>query len=389
MPEELEQRLRDALAGDTASPTDEATERGRRAALVAAPAAPARTRRGWVRPLIIIPFACVLVAGAVAAGLIARTGLIHDHLAASTGVSTGHNRPPMKPSLVLPTGSKAIAVSMRGQTWLVSRAGVRLTGLPSPAVSLSPLANYAAVGLGTSLVALSTDGHVWTLHVHGRVVSTSWAPDGLRIAYIVQGASGDVAHVIYGSGSHDVVVGPVQSVPIAWRADALAFAYISPGGHVVADDLSRARSSELLPPPGCRAAPVRDLAYAPEFDKIAGIAANGAVFVLDQDHPAKDLCVPAAASAIVWVSDQTLALAQGSAWDRLDAAGGDRAPSPWFTAPGAVVAAAPGPRLGQFVFAAAAGRWVQILTLSGGGRRTPRVVGTLRGAGGPIALSWR
>ena len=64
--------------------------------------------------------------------------------------------------------------------------GFRLQGLPVTSAALSPRALYVAAGIGDSLVAMAPNGRTaWSHPAGGTVVAIAWAPDGLRIAYVV------------------------------------------------------------------------------------------------------------------------------------------------------------------------------------------------------------
>jgi hypothetical protein len=78
----------------------------------------------------------------------------------------------------------------------------------------------------------------WTHATGGPVVAVAWAPDGLRVAYVVHVGTRYALRLIEGDGDHDQLVDPsVRPVRPAWRADSLALAYVGAGGHPVVLDL--------------------------------------------------------------------------------------------------------------------------------------------------------
>src|SRR5262249_30390622 len=142
--------------------------------------------------------------------------------------------------LTLPRGANGMAAIVDGRLSVVTKGGFRLQGLPAGAAALSPHALYIAAGIGNSLVAMAPDGRrVWSHPVGGKVVAIAWAPDGLRIAYVVHAGRHFVLHVVYGNGIHDTLIDrSVRAVRPSWRADSLAFAYVGGGGRAVVYDLA-------------------------------------------------------------------------------------------------------------------------------------------------------
>src|SRR4029077_6876157 len=132
-----------------------------------------------------------------------------------------------------------IAAVVDGRLSVVTKSGFQLQGLPVSTAALSPHALNIAAGIGNSLVALKPSGrHVWSHPAGGRVVAIAWAPDGLRIAYVVDTGRRFVLHVIYGNGIHDTTIDrSVRPVMPSWRADNLALAYVGGGGRAVVYDL--------------------------------------------------------------------------------------------------------------------------------------------------------
>jgi hypothetical protein len=205
-------------------------------ALAALPDAEPRRRR-QVRTLLLAAAAaaCLL---AVSAGALAAAGAIHVTLGGSDVVTPG--RQGAVPRLVVPRGAHGIAAVVDGRLWLTTRAGLRIEDLPVDSAALSPHALYVAAGIGDSLVVMAPNGtRAWSHPAGGRVVAIAWAPNGLRIAYVVQRrAGGAQLRTIEGDGDHDHVLDDaVRPVAPTWRADALALAYVGAGGRAVVYDL--------------------------------------------------------------------------------------------------------------------------------------------------------
>jgi hypothetical protein len=221
MSSDLERRLEGLLA-EAPEPDPGAGEKALHRALRALqPAAP--SRRG-IRT-VVVAFAAVLVLLAIAAGSLAAAGGLH----VSFGTKT--TKPPAHIPLSLPKGADGIAVIVDGRLSVITHSGFRLQGLPVSAATLSPHALYVAAGIGHSLVAMKPNKHqAWSHPAGGRVTAIAWAPDGLRIAYLVWHQHSRfpwTVHVIWGNGTHDEVVGrSVNPVRPSWRADSLAVAYV-------------------------------------------------------------------------------------------------------------------------------------------------------------------
>jgi hypothetical protein len=177
-----------------------------------------------------------------------------------------------------------------GRLSVVTKGGFRLQGLPVSAAGLSPHALYVAAGVGHSLVAMAPNGRrAWSHPTGGRVVAIAWAPDGLRIAYIVQRGRRFALRVIYGNGTHDTTVDrSVRAVRPSWRADSLAFAYVGGGGKAIVYDLVH-RTRQIV---DSRASgDVRQVAFAPTgvvlalaTDTGVGVLRPGLNQVEDQGH---------------------------------------------------------------------------------------------------------
>lgn len=219
MSSELEQRL-EGLFAEAPEPDPGAEEKARHRALQALRpvAAPRRGMR-----TAVLAFAAIVVLLVLAAGSLAAAGALHVSL------GTKAPAPPRTIPLSLPRGANGIAAIVNGKLSVVTKSGFRLQGLPASSAALSPRALYVAVGLGHSLVVLRPNGsQAWSHPVGGKVVDIAWAPDGLRIAYIVKSPHGYHWRlgVIWGNGTHgqliDRLVAPTMP---SWRADSLALAY--------------------------------------------------------------------------------------------------------------------------------------------------------------------
>ncbi|MGH3055523.1 MAG: hypothetical protein ACRDL7_11160, partial [Gaiellaceae bacterium] len=219
MSNEIERRLEGMLAA-APEPDEGAGEEALQRALhalrpVAAP------RRG-VRTAALA-FAAALVLLVIAAGSLGAAGALH----VSFGTKPKH-RSPAPTQLSLPKGANGIAAIVDGKLSVVTNHGFRLQGFPASAAALSPHALYVAAGIGSSIVAMKPNGHqVWSHPARRRVVAVAWAPDAIRIAYVVRSGHRFALHVIWGTGTHDTVIDPaVRPVRPSWRSDSLAFAYV-------------------------------------------------------------------------------------------------------------------------------------------------------------------
>jgi hypothetical protein len=268
MSSELEQRL-EAMLADAPEPDAGAGEEALHRALRALHpvAAPRRGLRGAV-----LAFATVVVLLVIAAGSLGAAGALH--------ISIGAKKQPTTMPLTLPKGASGILAIIDGRLSVVIKGGVRLQGLNVTAAALSPHARFVAAGIGHSLVAIAPDGRrPWTHTVGGRVVAIAWAPDGLRIAYVVQAGRHFVLHVVWGNGTHAAVVDRrVRAVRPSWRADSLAFAYVGAGGKAIVYDLAHASRTVVARSTGIGA--VTQLAFAPSGKGLAiagrsGVATTG------------------------------------------------------------------------------------------------------------------
>jgi hypothetical protein len=235
MSSELERRLEGMLA-EAPDPDPGAGEKALHRSLRAIQLAP--PARHGLRTLVVA-FAAALVLLAIAAGSLAAAGGLH------VSFGTKPKEPAARIPLTLPHGANGIAAIADGKLSVVTKSGFRLQGLPVSAATLSPHALYVAAGVGDSLVALRPDAHqAWSHPAGGRVDAITWAPDGLRIAYLVHHEHDRfpwTLHVIWGNGTHDAVVGrSVNPVRPTWRADSLAVAYVGTDHRPAVYDLTQA-----------------------------------------------------------------------------------------------------------------------------------------------------
>jgi hypothetical protein len=264
MSSEVERRLEAMLAAAPEPEPGAGEEALHRALQALQPVAPAH--RGLRTAVLVLAAAVVLLV--IAAGSLGAAGALH------VSIGTKAKKSPATTQLTLPRGANGIAAIVDGRLSVVTKGGFRLQGLPVSAAALSPHALNVAVGIGHSLVAMKPDGRqAWSHPAGGRVVAIAWAPDGLRIAYVVHAGRHFVLRVIYGNGIHDKTIDrSVRGVVPSWRADNLAFAYVGGGGRAVVYDLAHKRHTVAG-----RATPVTHVAFAPTGTTLAVATATSAL----------------------------------------------------------------------------------------------------------------
>jgi lipoprotein LpqB-like beta-propeller protein len=360
----LERRLRRAFER-LPQPTRDATRRARASALAALPG---EQRRSSL--VVFVAAAVVAVIVGAGAAALAATGNLHVRLGREQP-----SRQRVATHLQVPAGTNGFAVVADGKLWLATRRGLRIEGMAVSAAELSPRALYAAVGIGTSLVALAPGRRqAWSHDAGGRVVSAAWSPDGLKIAYIVRRGSRTELRLIEGDGDHDRLLdgSRVSASKPSWRSDALAVAYVLADGRAAVYDLGtghrRAFDTRSCSGPALR------VAYAPRARRLA-VAGNSG-FALVGRWDSEPVCV-ALAGAIS---------TRGFGWD---ASGGLTGAGRAFARPD-LRAVTASPRGSRFAFAVSSQRRiVDVLVGSPARRRLAQRLLRLRVSGGEVTLSWR
>lgn len=271
MSSEIESKL-EQLFSQLPEPDAHVSERTRARALEALPARELRPQRP-VRALALL-LAASLVLLAVAAGALAAAGALHVSFGQLTRDRQKTQTASLTPQLTVPHGARGIAAVVDGRLWLTTSSGLRLEGLPVSAAALSPHALYVAVGIGNSLAAIAPDGRrAWSHRTGAKIAAIGWAPDGLRIAYVVHHGSRFRLHVIDGNGNNDRLIDKAaRPVRPSWRADSLAFAYVGAGGRPIVYDLGH-RSRKVLTSPSTQNASL--LAFAPSGKALAIATRHG------------------------------------------------------------------------------------------------------------------
>jgi hypothetical protein len=300
MSSESERQL-EQLFAQLPEPDPELEEQALAAALAALPVQPLRPQRTMQRLAILLAAALVLLA--LAAGALAAAGALHVSFGQQSHHPTRKANSSGSPQLQVPAGAHGIAAVIDGRLWLTTRSGLRLQGLPVSTAALSPHALYVAAGIGDSLVAMAPDGRrAWSHPTSGKVTAIAWAPDGLRIAYIVHTGLHFRLHLIVGNGTHDQTIDrAVRPVQPSWRGDSLAFAYVAAGGKPVIYDLGH-RSRRLISAPAARDA--TRLAFAPSGSALAIGTRNGFLLTSAGGRPNGGSFKPSLIGGLGWLNGQ-------------------------------------------------------------------------------------
>ena len=384
----LERQLRAAF-GRLPDPSREASTRARAGALAVLGPSQRRSRGGLLLAAVAVAFAV----GASAAAL-AATGKLH------VAIGTRSKAPrPIPTRLGLPPGSHGLAVVAGGKLWLATRNGLHIEGMPVSAAELSPRALYAVVGIGSSLVSLAPGNRrPWVHQTGGRVISASWSPDGLKIAYVIARRGGGYElRLIEGDGEPDrLLVGSVRSAKPSWRADSLAVAYVDARGRAAVFDLGTAstRTFDTRRCGGIAGA----VAYDRRAAALAVVSAHGIAIVRRWNRPpaCATLDISATPFAIGWLRRGQLLLAVnralGSSLERLSGMSLNEA------------AAAFGPRAVRGLTLAPTGTSVMVAVrrsarvaevgivpspVLGARLKLTRPLLRIRNRGGAVSISWR
>jgi len=262
MSSDLERRL-EGMFAESPEPEAGAGEEALHRALRALH--PVHTPRRGLRTGVLA-FAGAIVLLVIAAGSLGAAGALH------VSFGTKAKKPPAPVQLRLPRGADGILAIVDGRLSVVTKTGFRLQGFQASAATLSPHAVYVAAGIRNSLVAMAPDGRrPWSHPAGGRVVAIAWAPDAIRIAYVVHVGHRFVLHLIWGTGTNDTIIDTsVRPVTPSWRRDSLAFAYVGAGGKAIVYDLGH-RSRHVAP-----GSPqdVTQVAFAPSDERLALLGRN-------------------------------------------------------------------------------------------------------------------
>lgn len=298
MSSETESKLSELFA-HLPQPDGEVTERALARALAALPTPAHRSDRSARVVAFLLAAAVALLAAA--AGALAAVGALHVSFGQAKHQSQ-RSQPAAQAQLAVPAGAHGIAATVSGRLWLSTSNGLRLQGLPVSAAALSPHALYVAVGIGHSLVAMAPDGRrAWSYPTSGRVASIAWAPDGLRIAYVVNANGRFRLYAIEGNGrGNKLVDAAVRSTRPAWRADSLALAYIAAGGHPIVYDFGHA-SHTVISSPAARGATF--LAFASRGSDLAVATPQRVVLWRPAGRVTSTAVGHAAIAGLGWIGD--------------------------------------------------------------------------------------
>ena len=299
MSNEIEQRL-ERLFEELPEPDPESGERALARALAMLPARKRRRRRGRAFAILV---AAALVLLALAAGALAAAGALHVSFGQLSHARTETRATATASQLGLPRGAAGIAAVIDGRLSLTTSGGLRLQGLPVTSAALSPRALYVAAGIGDALVAMAPDGRrAWSHPTAGRVVSIAWAPDGLRIAYVVRRHGSLALHLIEGNGGRDMLVDrAVRAVRPSWRADSLAVAYVGAGGRPIVYDLGH-RSRHVVT--AASALDATRLAFAPAGTALALATRHGFLVTDGGSRADGGTFAPSLVAGLGWLDGQ-------------------------------------------------------------------------------------
>jgi hypothetical protein len=393
MSSKLEQRLQRALA--RVEPDGAATEQAKASALAALSGPGLRSRYRLALVAAALVGALVVTGVTLAASRTAREAVgIGDSPAA-----THHAPIPLGP---LPPGSGGFAAYGDGRLWLASPS-LSIAGKPYSAAEVSPGALNIALGSGHALVVrrLSDGGVAWSHHTAGRVVAAAWAPIGTEIAYVVEWHEGAQLRMIEGDGDHDrLIASSVSAVTPSWRADSLALAYVSAGGHVAVRDLASGSSTMIRPTRDCALVRASQVAFAPRGTLLTASMGDGNMLVLDAGRgwvacaAPVPIIGPAPPLRVAWTSGRDLVATADQFVVRMEIRGHRIERVTEVTAPAGIEGLTVSPDRRQL----AIGLWrddhlqLVVAEMPRAGDATLRIVGTLRTLPNPSAgysLIWR
>lgn len=296
MSSETESKLSELFAR-LPQPDPEVSDRALVRALAAVPTLARRSDRSARAVAFVLAAAVALLA--VAAGSLAAVGALHVSLGEVTHQS---QRSQISSQLAVPAGARGIAVTVNGRLWLTTSNGLRLQGLPVSAAALSPHALYVAVGVGSTLVAMAPNGRrAWSFPTAGRVAAIAWAPDALRIAYVVDVRGSFRLYAIEGNGRNNQLIdAAVRSARPAWRADSLAIAYVAAGGRAAVYDY-RHNAHAAISAPAAREATF--LAFASHGNELAIGSAHRVVLWRPTGRATNTAFADTAIAGLGWMGD--------------------------------------------------------------------------------------